>query len=128
MASFDTFGMDELIHQMQLEAERIERNGPDAVMAGGQVGVRAMQETAPERSGGLKKHIKAKGPHYSLEEGHYCDVFPQGNNERGERYATIGFVLEHGRSNMPAHPWMRPAIENNSDAIGDAIFDVLMRD
>ena len=128
MAHFEIFGMDQLINQMQMEAERIERNGPAAAVAGAEVAIRAMEQTVPVRTGGLKGHIRMKGPHHNLADGHYCDVFPQGKNKHGERYATIGFVLEHGRSNMLPRPWMRPAVEKNIDAIGEAVCDVLMRD
>lgn len=32
-------------------------------------------------------------------------VYPQGKNRRGQRNATVGFVLQYGRSRMPARPW-----------------------
>lgn len=128
MATFDVTGLDDMMDALQLEAERVERNGPDAAMAGARTAVQAMQGTVPVDTGGLMKHIKAKGPFFNTTDGHHADVFPTGKNERGERYETIGFVLEYGRSNMPARPWMRNAVEKNSDKIGEAIEKVLMRD
>ena len=129
MASFNVIGIDALIEDMQLEAERIDRNGPDAVMAGAKVAIEAMRKTVPEDTGGLKAAIQAKKP--TIDErwdGHFVDVFPDGKNKYGERYAEIGFVLEYGRSNMRPRPWMRPAVENEADAINDAMVNVLMRD
>ena len=128
MASFNVVGMDELMADMQLEAERIDRNGPAAAMAGAEAAIDAMKKTVPVRTGGLKDHIKAKGPQHDLVDGHFADVFPTGKNKRGERYETIGFVNEYGRSNMPANPWMRTAMETEGDAIGEKMAEVLLRD
>lgn len=131
MANFSIQGVDELIEAMSLEARRVERNGSAAVEAGAQVALEAMKQTVPVRTGGLKDHIKIDGPHHSAIDGYHCDVYPTGTKKNGkkrERYETVGYVLEYGRSNMAARPWMRPAVENNSDAIGAAIADTLMRD
>lgn len=128
MASFNAQGIDEIIDALQLEAERVERNGPAAAMAGARAAVEALEEPEPVRTGGLKGHIKAKGPFYNSVDGHHADVYPTGKDKHGERYETIGFVQEYGRSNMPAQPWMRPAVETKSDVIGAAIADALMRD
>ncbi len=128
MASFNIQGIDEIIEAMQLEGQRIERNGPDAAMAGAKAAIAAMEQTVPVRTGGLKGHIKAKGPLYDSIDGHYADVYPTGKDKYGERYETIGYVQEYGRSNMPAQPWMRPAVESNSEAIGAAVAEALMRD
>lgn len=128
MASFNIQGIDEMLEAMQLEADRVQRNGPAAAQAGAKVAIQAMEGTVPVRTGGLKGHIKSKGPYYDTVDGHYCDVFPTGKDKRGERYETIGFVQEYGRSDMPAQPWMRPAVEANADAIGKAMADVLMQD
>jgi len=37
-------------------------------------------------------------------------------------------VLEYGRSNMPAQPWMDPAIESAGESILDALENELMKD
>lgn len=128
MASFNVQGIDELVEALEMEAERVDRNGPNAAMAGARVAIEAMEQTVPVRTGGLKGHIKAKGPMYNSVDGHHADVFPTGKDKHGERYETIGFVQEYGRSNMPAQPWMRPAVETKADAIGAAVADTLMRD
>lgn len=128
MANFNVQGIDELIQAMELEAGRVARNGPDAVMAGGEAAIKAMEATVPVRTGGLQGHIKAKGPMHDVADGYSCDVFPTGTDKRGERYETIGFVNEYGRSNMAPNPWMRTAVESNGDAINEAMADVLMRD
>lgn len=128
MASFNVFGMDEVLKAFAQEAERMERNGPAAAQAGAEAAIAAMEKTVPVRTGGLKGHIAAKGPFHDSVDGHYCDVFPTGKNKQGERYETIGYVLEYGRSNMPARPWMRTAVETGGDAIGEAMAEALMKD
>ena len=128
MASFNIQGINEMIDVMKLEAERVDRNGPEAAMAGARAAIEAMEATVPVRTGGLKGHIKAKGPLYNSIDGHHADVYPTGKDKHGERYETIGFVQEYGRSNMPAQPWMRPAVETKGEAIGAAVADALMRD
>ena len=128
MASFNIQGIDELMQAMQLEEDRMARNGPAAALAGAEATIKAMEQTVPVRTGGLKGHIKAKGPFYNTIDGHHCDVFPSGKDKHGERYETIGFVQEYGRSNMPAQPWMRPAVEQNDDAISQAMAEALMKD
>ena len=37
--------------------------------------------------------------------GQCVEVYPHGKNRRGERNATVGFVHQYGRTNMPARPW-----------------------
>lgn len=107
MASFNVQGIDDLIKAMEMESERIDRNGPAAVKAGAQVLAEAFKQAAPVRTGGLSEHIKVKGPMYDSIDGHHCDVFPSGKDPRGERYETIGFVLENGRSiiGWQKHGW-----------------------
>lgn len=128
MASFNVVGMEDIMEAFQKEAERVERNGPAAAMAGSEAAVAAMEQTVPVRTGGLKGHLQIKGPFHSIEDGHYCDVFPSGKNERGERYETIGFVLEYGRSDNAPTAWMRTAVESNGEAISEAMAQAMMKD
>lgn len=128
MASINFSGLDKLMEALEAEAERLDRNGDAAVMAGAKVAVQAMERTVPVRTGGLQEHIKAKKLPYSTADGHRADVYPTGKDPRGERYETIGFVLEHGRSDMPAQPWMRTAMESESEAIAEAMANELMKD
>lgn len=125
MATFDVVGIDEAIKQLDLKADEMQKLAPQAVMAGGQVAAEAMRATVPVRTGQLSGGITIKGPYHNLADGHYVDVFPDGIRKDGERNATVGYVLEYGRSNMPPQPWMRPATESSADAINDAMASVL---
>lgn len=131
MARFSVEGMDELLSALQLEAERIERNGPAALEAAAEMAVDAMNKTVPRRHGDLAKSIKAgsvkKGAGGDLS----VEIYPQGMKKqpgKSQRFETIGFVLEYGRSNMDAQPWMDPAVEQAGEAILDALETELMKD
>ncbi len=125
MATFNVVGIDEAIKELDIAAEEMTRRAPAAAKAGGEVAARAMADTAPVRTGQLSGSMVVKGPYTSALDGSYCDVFPDGVREDGERNAEVGFVKEFGRSNMPAEPWMRPAIERYADEIASAVTNVL---
>lgn len=89
---------------------------------------KAMQESVPVRTGQLSKAIRIGKTVQTVEDGIFCEVYPDGVRDDGQRNAEVGFVLEYGRSNMPARPWMRPAVERESEAIAAAVADVLTGD
>lgn len=131
MAKIQLEGLDDLLADLQLEAERIERNGPAALEKAADVCVDVLRKTVPRRYGYLQGSIKPspirKGTGGSLD----VDVYPQGMKKqsgKSQRFETIGFVLEYGRSNMPAQPWMDPAIESAGESILDALENELMKD
>lgn len=128
MASFNVTGMDDLIRQMDLKAEEIKRLGPTAAKAGGEAALEAMKKTVPKGKGKtheLESSLKIDGPYHNVSAGYYCDVHPDGKRASGERNATVGYVLEYGRSNMAARPWMRTAVEMFEADIQDAMAKVL---
>ncbi len=131
MARFSTEGLDELLKELQLEAERIERNGPAALEAAADVAVSAMDKTVPRRYGDLARSIKPSPIKKGLGGSLMLDVYPQGMKKqigKNQRFETIGFVLEYGRSNMDPKPWMDPAVENSGEPILDALETELMKD
>ncbi|MEA4928586.1 MAG: HK97-gp10 family putative phage morphogenesis protein [Candidatus Limiplasma sp.] len=128
MARMFTQGLDEAIAAAELEADRIERNGDDAIRVGAAVAVGYLRKEAPERTGGLRQSIQAMEIKIDANSDRYSDILPDGYNKYGERYATIGFVLEYGRSNMPPNPWMRRAVQKGEKPVGNAMLDVLRRD
>ena len=128
MARFEFSGLDGMMAALEREAERVQRNGPAAVKAGAEALKAAMQQTVPVRTGGLRDHIKVRSPQYNSVDGHYCEIVPDGTDPHGERYATIGFVQEYGRSDMPAHPWMRPATESAGPAVNEAMRAEIFKD
>ena len=128
MAQFEVGDVDKLIEHMNLEAERVERNAQAAVLAGAEVLRQRLEDAAPVRTGGLAGHIKVGKVQRDAINGVNCEVYPDGRDPHGERYATIGSVLEYGRSNMPAQPWLRPTAESAGAAVSEAMMAELMKD
>lgn len=63
----------------------------------------------------------------------FVEVYPQGDQPHGSPRrgkkgrvpnAAVGFILEYGRSNMLARPWMQQAIEKSAERIHDAMWKV----
>lgn len=121
-------GIDDAIRQMDLAAETIKARAPAAVLAGGRIAQAAMQAEAPVRTGQLRDSITVSDVHHTVADGYYVDVEPTGKRKGGATNAQVGHVLEYGRSNMPARPWMRPAIEKCGDAVTQAMMQVLAGD
>ena len=128
MAAWEVDGLDQLIEMMKLEETRVERNGPAAVLAGAEVLRQELEAAAPVRTGGLAGSIRVGKVAKDTINGIHCDVYPDGKDPHGERYATIGSVLEYGRSNMPARPWLRPTAEGVGAAVQAAVAAELMKD
>ncbi len=129
MATFNVVGVEEAIRQMNLEAERMHRLAPQAAKAGAEVAVEAMRRTVPVgETHKLHDSLICKGPHTNVADGVYYDIHPDGIRDDGERNATVGYVLEFGRSNMDARPWMRTAVDASEGAITDAMAGVLLED
>jgi hypothetical protein len=74
--------------------------------------------------GALAKSIKAGKVKKSGSES-YIEVFPQGvdtnHTKGGVRNAVKGFVLEYGRSNMPARPWISAANDASGAEVNAAM-------
>ena len=133
MAKWEISGLDEL-------SKVIEKLGADApakceraVQAGAKVLIEAAERTVPVRTGALRSHIKAGKISHDAINGYYCEVYPDGikpgkGKRDSRRYATIGFVLEYGCSNMRARPWMRTAVESSEKQVQQAMADEIMKD
>ena len=121
MGTFNTGGIAAEIKKSDGLAKGTDEACRQAVTAGGKLLAKRLQEAAPERSGGLKRSVKAGKVDYNAADGYHCDVGPTGKNERGEPYAKIGNVLEYGRSQqsrdpgrdinaMPKKAWFNPTV------------------
>ena len=125
MASFNTTGLDEVMLMIERHGERAEKAVEPMLKAGAAVLAKAQEIEAKRVSktarstGTLAASIGATQVKISPKTmGKSVDVFPQGyhphghprKHERGPvSSAQVGFVLEYGRSNMRAQPWMRKA-------------------
>ena len=113
MARFDTSGLDDLINDMR----RMEQDsGPAAeglVMAAAEIIRQAWERSAQEhgliRTGGLIKSIGYPKKPTDFGSALGIDVYPQGKNKRGTRYAEIAFILHYGTSRIKPTYWVDDA-------------------
>lgn len=52
-----------------------------------------------------------------IDGGKRVEIYPNGKDKHGVRNAEKGFVLNYGRSNMPARPWFTAANEKAADDV-----------
>ena len=132
MGTFNTGGIAAELERFNGLMKGTDEACMKAVKAGGKVLAKRLQNAAPERTGGLKKSIKAGKVEYSAADGFHCDVGPVGKNERGEPYAKIGNILEYGRSaqardpgrdinEMRAKAWFNPAVASAENEVKNAM-------
>lgn len=126
MAKFNTVGLEDVERKFLQMGEAATKAVPLMLEAGAEVVVKAQQTEAQKLNisgrsrGALVKSIKAdktKGTGATR----YKEVYPHGvdrsHTKKGVRNAEKGFVLEYGRSNMPARPWMAAANEKCADEV-----------
>ena len=126
MASFDTSGIDDILNKITSREVATSSAVPKMLKAAGDILVRAQQDEirstfkSNRTTGDLAKSIKASAVKGNDSE-KYVEVTPTGNNRRGQRNATVGFVHQYGRSNMPARPWMTSANNKIANEVQEAM-------
>ena len=120
MARMDINGLEEVERAFLLRGENAVKAVPLMLEAGAKVLITAQQKTAGELNitgrsrGALVKSIQADKVK-STGNAQYIEVYPHGTDKshtrKGVANAEKGFVLEYGRSNMAARPWMSTANE-----------------
>lgn len=116
MKKYDIEGLTELHAALSKLPEKVERKVlRSMVQAGGQVVVKAARQNVPVDSGELKKGIvrrskkgKKVAGQVEVSVGPSTDVF-------------YGRFLEFGTAHIAARPFLRPAFDDNYQAIIDAI-------
>jgi HK97 gp10 family phage protein len=138
MANFNTVGLEEVEKLFLKQSAIATKAVPLMLKAGAAVLVEAQRaevdvlvreakirkDASQTRSyGDLQKSIKATQPKSSSVEA-YIEVYPQGKDRDGTDNAEKGFVLEFGRTNMPAYPWMATANEKSHDKVHANMLEV----
>ena len=133
MANFSTRGLEEVERQLLLRSENAVKAVPLMIDAGVTVIIRAQQAEAAKLTisgrskGALVRSIKAT-PLKKDGSRQWRYVYPQGTDRshtrKGVPNAEKGFVLEYGRTNMPATQWMSTANDHAFDDVIDAEFEV----
>lgn len=118
MAELHYSGIEAEIAKFEKAGKTCEKACRKAVEAGGKLLAQRLSEAAPERTGALKKSIRAGKVEYSEGDGFHTKVAPNGESH-GEPLAKIGNVLEYGRSNMEARPWFHPTVDRSRGEIMD---------
>lgn len=138
MASFNVAGFEDVEKMLLKESETVEQVVPEMLKTGAAVLVEAQtaeikRATRSGRSRGtLANSIKATDVK-KRDSSRYIEVYPHGNQPHGTpskgkkdkvSNAQVGFILEYGRSNMPARPWMSTANEKGAPAANAAMREV----
>lgn len=130
MAKFNTVGFEEVEKQILRQSEIATKAVPLMLNAGADVLVEAQQKETDQlfgisgrSKGDLKRSIeKSKVTSTSVDA--TITVAPTGKDSGGVRNAEKGFVLNFGRSNMPAQPWMDAANAKSKDKVHEAMMEV----
>ena len=125
MANVKFAGIEDIEAKFLRREQNTVRAVPKMVVAGGQVLQKAQRDVARQmfkgdRSTGdlansIKSDTKAKGDNIRK----YVTVYPRGKDRHGVKNATKGFVLQYGRTNMPAKPWLTIANNNAEQPVQD---------
>ena len=128
MAIMRFSGVDDIIAAFDVEAGRMDRNGDAAVEAGANVLIESAQGEVPVLTGGLRDSITKTRVERDERGDLSATVYPDGLDPSGERYATIGSVLEYSRSDTPPNPWMERAGIKAEKGIDEAMQSELAKD
>jgi HK97 gp10 family phage protein len=122
MAKFNVVGLDDLQDAL-LKQDKIAMEAvPEMLKAGGEVLKKAQQNEitttfkSNRSTGDLAKSIvvsKIK----EKDGGKSVEIYPDGKDRHGVRNATKGFVLQYGRKNMQARPWLTAANTKAADDV-----------
>lgn len=132
MARYEFDGIDQLMAQLDTDANSVMERAERGLYRGGEILADALREEAAatfkEPTGELAGKVKADRTIKRTVSSRSIEVYARGTykGKRGSarRAATVAFVLEYGRRNdMSANPWNRRANEKTGDAIGEAIHE-----
>lgn len=126
MAKFTVQGLEDIQEAMLRRDAATLEAVPEMLKAGGEVIRSAFQEeTAKLNSTGRGTGALAASMKVSaIKErngGKYVDIAPTGKDSHGVSNATKGFVLNYGRSRMPARPWFTTANARAQDEATEAM-------
>lgn len=120
--SVDAVGMQDVIRQLD-NASELRGASRRALTAGAEIVLRAAQNLAPVRTGGLKKALRV---------GRRASTMDTSQVEVGAFYgeAPHAHLVEGGHGGprpAPPHPFLQPAVEMTEADVIDAIMEELTR-
>lgn len=95
-----TLGLNDLAQELAREPLRAAERTPRLLQAGAEVVAQGWREEAEERgfrrTGGLIASIGYKKTAGKARGLRYIDIWPQGKDRRGTRYAAVAYILHYG--------------------------------
>lgn len=114
-------GIEDLMSRLNSLGERIAtRTENKALREGAEVLQEGISKRAPRDTEALAEHIVKSGVKQS-EVGKYIEVGPDSKH-------FYGLFHEFGTVKMPAHPFMGPALEEDSKEVMNAMAEVLRKE
>lgn len=104
-----TKGFDEYLERLKNAGKDIDSAVDAALVAGGDILAAGMHDRVAKDTGNLNEHIGATEPQQDGNM-HYIEVGVLGADAETARYAN---VQEFGSSSMPAHPYIRPTLDED---------------
>mgnify|MGYP000848847621 CR=1 FL=1 len=127
MAKFNTVGFEEVEKLFLKQSEIATKAVPKMLEAGAAVLVDAQKQEAAamkiKDSGDFIKSIKASKVK-TLNDAATITVAPTGKDYKGARNAEKGLVIEYGKSDTPARPWMETANAKSEEKVHRAMVEV----
>ncbi len=118
-------GLEEYLEKIAAAGKDVDEAAAKAVLAGAEVLQEGMQMRAPERTGNLRANIRIYGPE---QDGNFifCEIgliHKRGWTDADT--ARYGNAQEYGTSSMPAHPFIRPTIQEDRKKAQNAMKESL---
>lgn len=132
MARINSYGIDELLKEIEREEKLLPKVEDEMLKAGADVLVEAMREQIKAMDiwdiGATWWSIKRSSVKYA-KGGRAIEVWPAGRRKddkhpSGERIETVAFVTEYGTSKIPARPFMSTAVRMAGDKVAEAMMKV----
>lgn len=119
-AKLDLKGFSEYLEAIQKAGRDIDAATDRALVRGGEVLLEGMKRRVPKDTHNLEEHLVIEGP---VRDGnfHYVEVGVSSDAET----ARYGNAQEFGSSSMPAHPYVRPALDGERRKVNQAIKESL---
>jgi HK97 gp10 family phage protein len=106
----ETKGFSEYLERLVQAGKDVDVVADEALAAGGDVLLDGMLRRVPRKTGNLANHLERTEPE---RDGNFHSVMVGLSRTADSNTARYGGAQEFGTSSMPAHPYIRPAIDED---------------
>lgn len=106
----ETKGFSEYLERTVQAGHNIDLVADEALSSGGDVLLDGMLRRVPRKTGNLAAHLERTEPE---RDGNFHSVLVGLSRSADANTARYGGAQEFGTSSMPAHPYIRPAIDED---------------